>query len=187
MERFRWFGLILVLTEWGGFLTMLQIRSIDIALPISQYGAYPETKLLFSATLVGAAIFAGLFGIYLQRHHNRSFIIALAASAAFAWAGLISYDNAHVILGASHWISALFSGFFYFLLIYVVEKNKGPSLLRSIFLFSTVSMVFIAVYFRVTNQAVASILLFELISIVSAQLWLALSSFDTTSSMQLRS
>lgn len=185
MQRFKWFGILLVATEWAGFITMMAIRTIDTSLPISQYGAYPETKLLFTATLVGAAVFAGLFGIYLQKHHNRSFIIAIAASASFAWTGLTTYNSSYLLLSLSHWTSAIFSGFFYGLLIVVVEKSKGPNLVRTIFLVSTVALILFAVAIAVFAPHVSLLLLFEMVSIISGQLWLALSSFDNTKPKKL--
>lgn len=164
---------------------MMKIRSIDTSLPISQYGAYSETKFFFSAVLVGAAIFAGLFGLYLKKHHSRSFYIAVAASTSFAWTGLISYDSSYTLLSASHWLSAILSGLFYALLILVVEKNRGPSLVRKIFLISAAGLIVFAVTLAAIAPNVSSLLLFEMVSIVSGQLWLALSSFDSTTSQYL--
>ncbi len=72
------------------------------------------------------------------------------------------------------------SGLFYLLLIVIVEKSKGPSLLRTIFAIATVAVIIAASAVAILASAVAPILSFEIASIISIQLWLVFSSFDTT-------
>jgi hypothetical protein len=154
------------------------IRRIDITQPISQYGVYPETRQLFTAVLIAASIFATLFGVHLKRHHDKAHLLAFAASLCFAWVGIVAYDNVYLFLGISHWISALLSGLLYLLLIVVVESNKKHSFVRSVFFIATLMLTIVAGVAVYITDNISHLLVFELFSILSIQLWLGLTSID---------
>ena len=70
------------------------------------------------------------------------------------------------------------AGLLYLLLIVVVESNKKHSFVRSVFFIATLMLTIVAGVAVYITDNISHLLVFELFSILSIQLWLGLTSID---------
>lgn len=173
MRLLRWLGIATVLVEWSGFFLLTRIHALDLSVPISQYGGYSETKLLFGAIITVASIFCYAFSFALQPYYKNSVLLSGLAGVFFIITGWTSYVDSNLLFQFTHIIAAVLSMVFYTALIWKFARYTNHEHLKTSSEYFLVSCVVLSLStLLATSVGLMPFAFTELLLILVIQGWL---------------
>ena len=173
----RYFGFVTVAVSWVSLITAAMTQSPNWSEPISQFGTYDATKVLFGSTITLTALTWYLFSRHLNAYWKYTSRFTLFASIAFTTVGWVPYQPyAKTFILDAHNIAVITAAFCYALPLWFIGYTKAHAKIAQIaHLLCVAILVLIAVSFisRLTNTGV---IYTQTLVLVPAQIWLIIAN-----------
>lgn len=173
----RYFGLAAIVVVLLQFVLLFFIHSPNLTEPLSQYGYYQDTQLIFGLGLTIAALLIYLFSRNLDVYWSQTSRVNLIAGVFASITGWATYEPyVKTFVFDVHNIAVILSVMFYALPMIMISYNRvhGNIAKASRYLFF-VTTILVAVSFvaRATNTA---IIYAQVLAIIPTQIWLFICS-----------
>lgn len=166
-------GYLTVMIEWLGLLVCMALKTLNPSEPASQYGYYPETKLIFGITFLLSGITLLIFA-YKLRVYWRPIMVPMAAAVFFlnlmAWVPYV--PNSEKLVLDIHTLGIALAALSYVIAITgMITQNKDKSIARlSKLLFVLICLGgALSITTRIFNYQV---LLTQIFTVSMSHLWL---------------
>lgn len=178
MQRYtKYLGFTAVGIEWVAFMLCLHLHSTNWSEPLSQFGYYHETRLIFGATLTAASLCIYFFARHLDRYWPRTSIMMLLAGICLSLTGWIPYEPyAKALIFDLHNAAITLATVFFSLpmLFISFQKNHSDIALASrIIFFVTALSAIWSVFARTSDNGIIYVQFFTLLT---AQIWVVITN-----------
>lgn len=171
----RYFGFLTITISWLGLATIVLVHSPNLHEPISQYGIYRDTWLIFGIGITTSALTWWLFSRNLNPYWHKTSLSTFIAGLLLATAGWIPYTpNAGTLVVDSHNIAIMFSTILYTLPMIFIGYRKSHfkiAKISSTLFYITMTLVLISIFARFIDFGV---IYFQTLALLPAQIWLLL-------------
>jgi hypothetical protein len=171
----KYFGFLVPVASWGTLAVLVLTHGIDRSEPLSQFGYYPSTKLLWGISLTIGAILWYFFAKHLDTFWKYSSLCTLIAGLCYIVVGWVPYEPyVKTYLFDAHNIMITIASIFYSLpMAFIAFKKKHEKISRisQVIFFSVSFLVIGSIILRVMGF---SILIVQLLVLVATSVWMIL-------------
>lgn len=173
----KYFGFLMPVVSWGSIVLMILIHPINLGEPLSQFGYYDSTRLIFGLSLTVGSIIWYLFSRHLDRYWAKASLVTLAAGICYTIVGWVPYQpDVRTYLLDTHNLMVSAAAILYSLpMVFIGYSKKHEQLARvsRLLFIITFVLVIIILIARVTGLGV---LYLQILLLTPTSIWLVITN-----------
>lgn len=174
----KYFGFLVPIIEWSGFFLCIYIHPINWNEPVSQFGYYQSTRLVFGVGFTLAAILCYLYARNLDAYWQSTSKFTLLAGIFITIVSWVPYrPNTQSFVFDVHNTALVISIALYSLPMLFIGYKKTHARIAQVsrvLFFVTTGLMGLAIVARISN---AGIIYIQLIAIAPVHIWLIMTNW----------
>lgn len=168
-----YFGFVMPAIAWASIIVMTLIHPIDLNEPLSQYGYYESTHLLFGISLSLGALVWYLFSRHLDQYWRYTSLCTLLASACYAVVAWVPYKPyVHTFIFDIHNVMIVLAATLYALPMICIAYSKKHTTIAKLSGYLFVVAIVLVIASLIARFAGRGILYAQLLTLLPTTAWL---------------
>lgn len=171
----KYFGFLVPVIGWGSIGLMMALQPIDLSEPVSQFGYYESTRVIFGLTLTAGALLWYLFSRHLDRYWEKTSLVTLIASFFYTVVAWVPYEPyVREFIFDVHNVTIVLAATLYSMpMVFIAYKKKHEKISRisAILFIATFVLITISLFARFLGYG---ILYAQLAALLPTTIWLVM-------------
>lgn len=169
----RYLGFSIITLMWVAFAVCLTMHSADLSEPISQYGYYKDTRLIFAVTCLAFGILYYIFSRRLDNYWKYTSRLSLVGSFFFALTGFIPYQPyARQFIFDAHNLSVTLAALCYSLPMLYISYSKTHKKIAQVSRYLFLILFVLIITSFIARIYDLGIFYFQLLAILPFHIWI---------------
>lgn len=173
----KYSGFIVPIIALSSLIIVILIHPIDLTEPLSQFGYYESTRVIFGIALTLGSVAWYLFARHLDRYWQYTSVVTLLAGICYTIVGWTPYQPyAHAYIPDTHNLMVLFAALLYSLPMVLIgyrKKHEKIARISLVLFFTTIALVITCLIARLIGYGVLYI---QVLVLLPSSIWLVMTN-----------